>query len=182
MNKPQHTASKLALVAIAMFAFGFALVPIYDKICEITGLNGKTGTIEASTAATMEINTQRTVTIEFIANLNQSAPFAFNPIVKKLQIHPGGIYTMEYLARNLTDASLVAQASPSVSPSIASSHLKKIECFCFQKQYFEAHEERRMPVQFIVAPTLPDHIKTITLAYTFFDITSKLQPGSNDDV
>lgn len=174
MKQPVHTAVKLSGVALAMFAFGFLLVPIYDIVCDITGLNGKTGVVEnPQMLAAMPADESRTVTVELVSNLNQSMPMEFTPAQRKIAVHPGETYTVDYVARNLTDARMVGQAAPSVSPAAAAAYLDKVECFCFTEQIFEARESRTLPVRFIVSPNLPTHIKTLSLAYTFFDVTDK---------
>ena len=162
---------KLGVVVIAMFGFGFALVPIYNVLCDITGLNGKTGSLDASVAQALRVDEGRTVLVEFIANLNQNLDWEFRPEITKMQVHPGKVYTMNYYARNKTRAEMVGQAIPSVTPNTAAAHFNKIECFCFTHQVFEAGEGRSMPVQFVVDTDLPDRIKTVSLSYTFFDVT-----------
>ncbi|MDJ0938130.1 MAG: cytochrome c oxidase assembly protein [Woeseiaceae bacterium] len=157
----------LVLLVFAMFGFGFALVPLYDVFCEITGFGGRTNT----TAAVVEEapDTERTVRIEFVTTLNQHAPWTFGADVASMEVHPGKMYFATFTAKNLTDGIKVAQAVPSVAPISASDHFKKIECFCFENQEFLAGESRAMPLQFIVDPDLPDYVDTITLQYTFFD-------------
>jgi cytochrome c oxidase assembly protein subunit 11 len=162
---------KLALVVLAMFGFGFALVPIYDVICNITGLNGKTGALSAKQAEGMTVDEHRTITVEFLANLNQGLDWEFQPGIKKMRVHPGKLYSVSYHARNLTQHQMVGQAVPSVTPNTAAAYFNKTECFCFTQQSFAAGEGRDMPLTFIVSPDLPERIKTISLSYTFFDVT-----------
>lgn len=159
------------LVVVGMFGFGFALVPIYDVFCEITGLNGKTGSVQAQEAQRLNVDESRLVTVEFVANLNQSMNWEFRPEVHKLQVHPGKIYTTQFYAHNKNNRDMVGQAIPSVAPSRAAAHFNKTECFCFTQQVFKAGEGRLMPVSFIVDPALPPEVETVTLSYTFFDIT-----------
>ena len=173
MNKKSKTAVKLSGIALGMFAFGFMLVPLYDVICEVTGLNGKTGTVTNDVVASMTVDESRTVTVELISNLNQSMRLDFAPQQNKIKVHPGASYAVNYIAHNRTNSRLVGQASPSVSPIGAAAYLDKIECFCFTEQVFEANETRTLPVRFIVSPKLPKNIKTVSLSYTFFDITHK---------
>ncbi|HEX7028217.1 MAG TPA: cytochrome c oxidase assembly protein [Gammaproteobacteria bacterium] len=161
--------AKLLLVVLAMFGFGYALVPLYDIICDITGLNGKTGQVSA--AEVVGPDESRTVTVKFVATVNNAAPWEFLPNDVTMKVHPGGIYTTSYRARNKTGRSLVGQATPSVSPREASLYFNKTECFCFTKQEFEPHEDRDMPVKFVVDRDLPSHIESLVLSYTFFDIT-----------
>ncbi len=161
----------LGLVVVGMFGFGFALVPLYSVFCEVTGLNGKTGRITASNAELQPIDKHRTVTIEFVTSLNQDMNLEFRPNRTRLRIHPGELYTTSFYARNKTGHYMVGQAIPSVAPGLAALHLKKTECFCFRQQPFKAGEGRNMPVTFVVDSQLPEGIKTITLSYTFFDVT-----------
>ncbi len=160
----------LAFVAIAMFGFGYALVPLYDVLCDITGLNGK-----VESAATKEtiytIDKNREITIEFMTALNEKTAMVFRAETKTLKVHPGEYYTVNFYAENKTDKEMVARAIPSISPGLAAEYFKKTECFCFTEQKFKAHEGKSMPVRFVVNPALPEQYKTMTLAYTFFDNT-----------
>ncbi len=171
MSKNGRLALKLAGVTVAMFAFGFAMVPIYDVFCEITGLNGKTGRAEVAQAAAMTPDESRTVTVEFLANLNQSMNWGFTPAVASTTVHPGEMQTVYYRVNNRHDRKISGQAVPSVTPGAAAAYFKKVECFCFTRQDLKAGEVREMPVRFVVSPDLPDHIHTISLSYTFFDVT-----------
>ena len=167
---------KLVLLACAMFGFGFLLVPLYDAFCEITGFGGRTN----QTAAIVEedADTSREVRIEFVTTVNEYAPFEFESRLAGMTVHPGGMYEAIFVARNLTDRDMVAQAVPSVAPSQAARYFKKLECFCFSQQEFLPGEEKDMPVRFIVDSELPDFIDTITLSYTFFD-TARLSDNSS---
>ncbi len=177
MTESQRQKSHLRLVAmlgllvVGMFGFGFALVPLYDVICDLTGLNGKTGRIAVQDAASQQVDADRTITVEFVTNLNQSMNWEFRPAVTRMRVHPGKLYTTRFYARNLAEQNMVGQAIPSVAPGLAALHFKKAECFCFQRQTFKGGEGRKMPVSFIVDSDLPRDIKTITLSYTFFDVT-----------
>ena len=162
---------RLVLVVVGMFGFGFAMVPLYDVFCEITGLNGKTASQAVAQAdISGEVATDRLVTVEFVANVNQSAPWRFKPAVTKMKVHPGEFYHTSYYAENLTERPRVAQASPSVSPGLAAQHFQKIECFCFTRQEFAPGEGRDMPVTFRLDPDLSEDITTVTPSYTFFEI------------
>lgn len=158
---------RMLLATVAMFGFGFAMVPIYDVLCQVTGLNGKTDG-RAASAEPMKIDEARTVTVEFVANLNVTAPWEFAPQVARMTVHPGQFYQTHFHARNLTNQPLVGQAIPSVSPGLAASHFQKIECFCFNHQQFQAGEGKEMPVTFRIDPDLPPEVRTVTLSYTFF--------------
>jgi cytochrome c oxidase assembly protein subunit 11 len=159
----------LLIAVLAMFGFGFALVPLYNVFCDITGLNGKTRN-EAVAAVDDEADKSRTVTVEFVASVNQSAPWQFAPKIAKMKVHPGEFYQTSFVAENLTDQDLVGQAVPSVSPGLAAQHFQKIECFCFSRQDFKPHENKDMPVVFRLDPNLSPEVSTVTLSYTFFKI------------
>jgi len=171
-QKNTKLVRKLVFIVLAMFGFGYALVPIYDVFCDITGINGKTDT-EAASNLKYEVDESRELTIEFITSLNESAPMVFRTETKKMKVHPGQYYTVNFYAENKTDKAMVARAIPSVTPGLAAEYLKKIECFCFSEQTFEPNEGKTMPVRFVINPELPEKYKTITLAYTFFDNTEK---------
>jgi cytochrome c oxidase assembly protein subunit 11 len=163
--------AKLSLLVVAMFGFGFAMVPLYNVFCELTGLNGKTGRMATQDIGIQQVDEHRTVTVEFIANLNQSMNWEFRPTENKLRVHPGKLYTTSFYARNEATQNMVGQAIPSVVPGRAAVYFNKTECFCFQRQPFRAGQARKMPVSFIVDSDLPEEIETITLSYTFFDVT-----------
>lgn len=163
---------RVAAVAVAMFGFGYLLVPLYDVFCEITGLNGKTGReSEAAVAARYQPDLSRTVTVQFVANNNVGMPWEFGPMVASMEIHPGKIYETSFTARNPTAHDMVGQAVPSVAPNKASRYFNKTECFCFNQQPLAAGESKEMPLRFIVDPHLPKDVQTLTLAYTVFDVT-----------
>lgn len=172
-QKNSKLATKLLLIVIGMFGFGYALVPIYDVFCDITGLNGKVAS-EAVAEISYEVDESREITVEFITSLNKTTPMIFRSETKKLKVHPGKYYTVNFFAENKTENKMIAQAIPSISPGAAAEFFKKTECFCFTEQTFAAHEGKSMPVRFVVDPELPERYKTITLAYTFFDNTKKL--------
>lgn len=163
---------RLLLVTVAMFGFGFAMVPLYDVFCSITGLNGKTSN-KAMAALPEQADDSRTITVEFVANINESAPWEFRPKVAKMEVHPGEFYRTSFFAQNLTGAPLVGQAIPSVAPGPAAAHFQKVECFCFSRQDFKAHEGREMPVVFRLDPKLDPEISTVTLSYTFFKLNDQ---------
>lgn len=162
---------RLLIMALAMFGFGFALVPLYNVFCDITGLNGKTRN-QAVAAVNNEADKTRMVTVEFVASINRSAPWQFAPKVNKMQVHPGEFYQTSFVAVNTSGDSLVGQAIPSVAPGRAAQHFQKIECFCFARQDFKPHESKDMPVVFRLDPNLAPEISTVTLSYTFFKVDS----------
>ncbi len=158
----------LAVVA-GSFAFGFALVPLYDVFCEITGFGGRTNTESVALTGGERPDTNREIRVEFVTTLNSYAQFDFEADVPSMVVNPGRMYYATFTAKNLTGRDTIAQAVPSVAPNAAASHFVKIECFCFESQEFLADEERPLPLQFYVDPDLPDYVDTITLQYTFFD-------------
>jgi len=167
-KRNRRSALRLSVVVLAMFGFGFALVPLYNVFCDITGLNGKTGRIQEDALVRNE-DTDRLVTVEFMTQVNSRLPWEFKPMVQRMQVHPGRFYTAEFYARNLSDQRTVGQAVPSISPGVAGQYFNKTECFCFSEQSFEAGEKRQMPVRFVVDSGLPAEIRTLTLSYTFFE-------------
>jgi cytochrome c oxidase assembly protein subunit 11 len=157
---------KLAALAAAMFAFGFALVPLYDVFCTLTGFGGKTA--DRAAIVTEAPDETRTVHVEFVASRASGAQWEFTPAVAHLDVHPGQVYQTTYRARNLTAAPVVGQAVPSVAPGTAAEHFQKLECFCFTEQAFEPNETRDLRVVFVVDPALPTYTDTVTLSYTLF--------------
>lgn len=172
-EQKQHKrlALKLTLAVLAMFGFGYALVPLYGMLCEITGLNGKTGEVSAAQVRVQAPDLERTVTVRFVATVNNSAPWEFRPNDLTMQVHPGVLYQTSYRAANKTGERLAAQAVPSVAPREGSLYFSKTECFCFTRQEFAPNEARDMPVQFVIDPDLPEHVDSLILSYTFYDVT-----------
>ena len=169
MNAPtprNFGIGKMVLVAIAAFAFTFALVPLYRIACEkVFGVRLEK---EAVAAPVHDEKVDRLVTVVFDGGVNSKLPWEFKPMQVTMQVHPGRQYETEYFARNTSDRGIVGNATPSVAPARASGYFSKTECFCFTAQTLAAGEGRAMPVRFIVDPALPDDINTITLSYTFF--------------
>ena len=153
----------------AAFAFGFLLVPLYDVICEATGLNGKTRGAAVAMADT-RVDTSRTVQVQFISTTMPGMPWEFSAAEPRVTVHPGEIATVSFRVRNMTSSTITGQAIPSVSPGKAASHLQKLDCFCFQKQTLAPGEVRDMPVSFIVDSRLPDDVSALTLSYSFFAV------------
>jgi cytochrome c oxidase assembly protein subunit 11 len=160
-------AGRLLLFAAGMFAFGYALVPLYDAFCEITGFGGRTNS--APVIAVDAADRDRTINLEFVTTVNEYAPWQFRSAVAGMSVHPGGLYEATFVATNLTDRPMTAQAVPSVVPQQAGRFFRKLDCFCFTAQEFAAHETRELPVRFVIDSDLPEHVDTITLSYTFFD-------------
>jgi cytochrome c oxidase assembly protein subunit 11 len=161
-------ALKLAMVALGAFGFGFALVPLYDVFCEITGAgNRKDLVTEAELPAT--VDESRTVLVDFVATLPSVGSWQFRPEVRSIAVQPGRLYAANFLAVNETGRESWAQIVPGIAPSSATAYFRKTECFCFTPQLFGIDEHKSMPVRFFVDPALPKHIERITLAYTFYD-------------
>ncbi len=169
------TLTKLAVAALGMFGFGFALVPFYYKICEVTGVNAGD---EQALVKNTQIDTSRWVTIQFDANVNEALPWRFKPVVRTLTVHPGQLVQVEYEVSNASDKPIVGQAVPSYGPARAAAFFKKIECFCFTPQTLAAGETRRMPVLFVLDPTMERDLPTVTLSYTFFDTGKQVAMGA----
>lgn len=158
----------LAIAAFGMFGFGFALVPIYDVLCKVTGLNGKVAQSD-NTESNAAIDKSRTVTVQFLTTVNSALPWHFYPLTETIKVHPGEITRVSFFAKNNSSKTMTVQAIPSVSPGLAAKHLKKTECFCFNRQTFNAGESLEMPVLFHLDTDLPKNITIVTLSYTLFD-------------
>ena len=161
-------SGKLAVFALAMFGFGYALVPLYDVLCDVTGLNGKTGEITSEAVSELIVDYDRTVTVQFDANVNSALPWQFRAADKILVVHPGEVTEAVFIAENISSAEVIGQAIPSVTPSQASLFFNKSECFCFTQQTLAAYERKEMIVRFVVEADLPEKISILTLSYTFF--------------
>jgi len=166
----RRMALRLSVVALAMFGFGYALVPFYDAICRALGVNDL---VKADARpANTQVDASRTVTVELDANAHH-LPWRFRPLVRRVTVHPGELAAVEYEIANMRGRPVTAQAVPSYGPARAAPHLRKIECFCFTQQTLAAGETRRMPVVFVVDPQLPRDVHTITLSYTFFEVAGR---------
>ncbi len=170
--------ARLVLVTMGMFGFGFALVPLYDVFCDLTGINGKTGRIEQAEASATQVDESRWVTVEFVANVTSALPWDCGPLQRRVRIHPGEVAEVAFYAHNRAPRDAIGQAVPSVAPSIAGKYFNKTECFCFSQQKLKPGESMEMPVKFIVDPRLPEEITTITLAYTFFE-SKQAEPSAD---
>jgi len=175
-----HMLKKLLIVAAGMFAFGYALVPLYQTICEVTGINilalGErelpgSGSAKARLPANTQIDASRTITVEFDAN--SRGPWEFKPAQRSLQVHPGEVTTVMYEFKNVQDHTMSAQAIPSYAPRQAAQHFNKLECFCFNQYTLAPGEKKEWPVVFVIDPKLSKDVNTITLSYTFFEVGGK---------
>jgi len=175
---------KLVIVSMLMFGFGWALVPLYRKICEVTGINVVTlrDADAGSTARNTQVDLTRTVTIEFDANARGA--WSLRPHVRHLQVHPGELVQVTYDLVNLQDRRVAGQAIPSYAPQQSARYFRKVECFCFTQQTLAAGEMRQFPVVFFIDRALPTDVQTITLSYTFFEVAGAVadpvpRPGPN---
>ena len=175
-----HMMKKLLVVAAGMFAFGYALVPLYQAICEVTGINilalGErempgTGSARAKLPRNSQVDVSRTITVEFDANAR--GPWEFKPAQRSIQVHPGEVVTVMYEFQNVQNRTMAAQAIPSYAPRQAAQHFNKLECFCFNQYTLAPGEKKEWPVVFVVDPKLSKDVNTITLSYTFFEVGGK---------
>jgi len=170
---------KLLVVAVGMFGFGYSLVPLYKKICEVTGIYDVE---KASTApANTQIDESRLVTLEFDANIRSDLPWQFRPLQTSIKVHPGQLVLVMYEVRNRSDQAVVGQAIPSYGPQVAGRYFRKLDCFCFTTQSFAAGEVRQMPVVFVIDPGLPKDVNTVTLSYTFFKVEGAAPTAAKPD-
>jgi cytochrome c oxidase assembly protein subunit 11 len=167
---------KLVVVAALMFGFGFALVPFYEKICEVTGIRNVFS--KDDLPANTQVDLSRTVTVEFDSNL-RNLPWTFQPVQRSVEVHPGQLVTVMYEVRNTQNRPVTGQAVPSFGPQYAGQYFKKVACFCFTQQTLGPGEVRQMPVTFVIDPALPEEANTVTLSYTFFEVEGRqgVPPG-----
>jgi cytochrome c oxidase assembly protein subunit 11 len=165
---------KLAIVAAGMFGFGYAMIPLYKTMCEVTGINvlaiGERDVPGGPSAAAgnTQVDKTRTITVEFDANAH--GPWVFKPAVRSVQVHPGELTTVMYEFQNVQNRRMSAQAIPSYAPRNAANHFNKVECFCFRQYTLEPGEKKQWPVAFVIDPKLAKDVTTITLSYTFFEV------------
>ncbi len=166
LNRQMFT--RLCVFALLMFGFGYAMVPFYQKLCQVTGL---TNLLKADTVTltNTQVDTSRWVTLEFDANTH-GMPWRFAPLQRSVRVHPGEMAQVEFEIQNNGTQTLVGQAIPSYGPKHVAAFVKKLECFCFRQQVLAAGESRKMPVQFVIDPAIPASINTLTLSYTFFEV------------
>jgi cytochrome c oxidase assembly protein subunit 11 len=167
-SENRRLSRRLAVVAVAMFGFGFALVPFYNQICAALGINN----LQQPDVVNTQVDRSRTVTIELDSNAHD-LPWRFRPLVSHVEVHPGELTTVEYEVVNVRQAPVTGQAVPSYGPQYAGEYFKKIDCFCFTQQTLAGGETRRMPVTFVVDPRLPRSVSSIALSYTFFEVAGR---------
>lgn len=170
-NSGFSTVTKLCVLTVAMFGFAFALVPLYNLLCDITGLGGKTGGQYEYSPAMVQTDTSRLIKVNFITNTNGGMPWQFWSEQGGVRVHPGELTEVNFYVKNTTDRVMVGQAVPSVVPYRASDHFHKTECFCFEQQVLQPGEEMAMPMRFLVGPELPANVESISLSYALFDVT-----------
>jgi len=177
MNQPRKTQRKsvvlLCTLAIGMFGFAYALVPLYEVFCEVTGLNGKTSSEAAGPAEIAQAQgnrSDREVTVQFLARVGKGVPWEFRPTEHKLKVRLGEVHITDYYVRNRAAQTFTGQAVPSVAPGYAAKYLHKVECFCFNRQRLKGGEEIEMPVRFYVSADLPEEVNTLSLSYTLFQV------------
>ncbi len=179
-NLKQHgfsTVAKLCALTVGMFGFAFALVPLYDLLCDLTGLGGRTGDQYEYNAALIEPDTDRVIKVNFITNTNGGMPWQFWSERGGVKVHPGELAEVNFYVKNTTDRVMVGQAVPSVVPYRAADHFHKTECFCFEQQVLQPGEEMAMPMRFLVGPELPANVASISLSYALFDVTELASAG-----
>jgi cytochrome c oxidase assembly protein subunit 11 len=166
----QLTLVKLLVVAVAMFGFGYAMVPFYRAICDALGLNS---VVKVDAVANTQVDTERLLTVEFDTNLRSNLPWTFTALEKSVRVHPGALTQVVFEVRNNSDRPVTGQAIPSFGPQLAGRYFKKLDCFCFTQQTLAPGEVKRMPVAFVIERELPHEVGTITLSYTFFEVEGK---------
>jgi cytochrome c oxidase assembly protein subunit 11 len=162
---------KMIVVTCVMFGFGFAMVPFYKHLCEITGLTNLASADEV--AKNTQVDKSRTVTMQFDTNLRSDLPWTFRPLERSITFHPGELVTADFEVRNNSDRPITGQAIPSWGPQVAGRHMKKLECFCFSQQTLQPGEARTMPVVFVIDPKLPEEVNFVTMSYTFFAVEGR---------
>jgi len=165
--------AKLSIFTLGAFAFGYALVPLYDVLCDVTGFGNEKRLAQRSVIAANP-DQNRTITLEFLAELPSNGNWEFRPVLRQMKIHPGQLYTADFIAKNLTGRDTTAQAVPGIAPTKAAPFFHKTECFCFTPQKFKTSEERVLPVRFVIDPAIPAYVDRLTLAYTFYDDTTRV--------
>lgn len=170
---------KLLVVSVGMFGFGYAMVPLYQKICEVTGIYD----VEKANAplSNSQVDASRLVTLEFDASIRTALPWEFRPLQTSIKVHPGELVQVMYEVRNRSVQPIAGQAIPSYAPQVAGQYFRKLDCFCFTTQSFAAGEVRQMPVVFVIDPGLPKDVNTVTLSYTFFKVEGAAPNAAKPD-
>lgn len=164
----RNLAVRLGIFAAGSFAFGFALVPLYRVLCDITGYGDRTQLVRAANAVEADTVVDRAITVEFMSTTPSMGEWELAPERGDMQVRPGKLYEAKFVARNLRAQAVTAQAIPNIAPSQATRYFQKTECFCFKPQHFEGEQSRELIVRFIVDPKLPLNIDRLTLAYSMY--------------
>jgi cytochrome c oxidase assembly protein subunit 11 len=164
---------KLLLFTAGAFGFGYALVPLYDVLCDVTGF-GNERRLAQKSIVNVKPDEKRSIVVEFLAELPSNGNWEFKPVLARMTVHPGQLYTADFIAKNLTGRDTTAQAVPAIAPTKAAPYFHKTECFCFTPQKFKTAEERVLPVRFVIDPAIPFYVDRLTLAYTFYDDTTRV--------
>lgn len=162
---------RLACVAVLFAGFGFAMVPLYDAFCRVTGLNGRTNAVAAAVTPSYSVDERRWIKVEFLSHTMPGVELELEPEQFSMRVHPGALVQANYVARNRGDRTFVGQAVPSITPATATRYVQKVRCFCFSPQTFGPHEQRTLPVVFVISPKMDPDLRTVTLSYTFFEST-----------
>ena len=187
-TKNKRVVGVSSLVVIGMFGFGFALIPLYDVLCDALGINGSYQTIEDGTydakaeterALKNGVDESRTITMQFMVTDNPALDLEFKTLTKRLDMNPGQIKEVSYYVKNRSNKPMVVQAIPDITPNLAKKYLAKIECFCFNKQTLQPGEEKEMPLRFVVNSALPESIPVLTMTYRFIDLNYKAKADTN---
>jgi cytochrome c oxidase assembly protein subunit 11 len=176
----RRTVMRSSLLVLGMAGFAYALVPLYDLLCEVTGLGGKTGGPYVYDAATVQPDKSRLIKVNFITNTNQGMSWEFWPEKGGVRVHPGELKEVSFHVKNTTDKVMVGQAIPSLVPVSAAQYFHKTECFCFNQQVLQPGEEMAMPMRFIVGRELPANVQSINLSYALFDVTESFGAGATE--
>jgi cytochrome c oxidase assembly protein subunit 11 len=177
MASHRSTTWKLVALVVGMFGFGFVLVPIYNVLCKVTGLGGRTGGLYVYDAAKVKPDESRLVKVTFLTNTNDGMTWEFRADQNAMRVHPGEVNEAKFYVRNTSDHTMVAQAVPSLAPGSAAEFFHKTECFCFSRQVLAPGQELEMPMRFFVSPDLPRGQESISLSYTLFDVTQLAADG-----
>ena len=181
-KRNRRTALTLGLLVVGMFGFGFALVPLYDVLCKVTGIQSiaiRSSGATATEGARTDVDATRLVTVKFDTTVHPSLPWEFEAAERSVQVHPGEMREVLFRARNRSSDRVTGQAIPSVAPWQATPYFNKLECFCFNRQTLAGGEEVDMPLRFVVAETLPGEIRSLTLSYSFMKLDRTSEPAAN---
>ena len=170
---------KTLIIVVAMLGFAYALIPLTNLVINATGITGKTGRLDKEKLQTVKPDMSRTITVLFDGTLNAGMPWDFRPMQLKMEVHPGEVANMAFYAKNLSNHDMVGKAVESITPTRAGKYFSKSKCFCFDEQKLAPQEGKELPVRYVIDPSIPDNVKTITLSYTLFDVTKNVKTTRN---